>query len=550
MIGRLVCRFGWVSTMLAVACSLTVMVLPAHADVTGPKTLCVGGRGCFPTIQLAVDAAQGGDTVKIGPGTFAGGVTIAKSITVVGAGAAQTTIRGGGPVVTIGDLHDVKRVVATLRALTITGGLNRGNVNWTPDGPTYLQPPWGPLGGGVLVDGADVTKAETVATIVDCVITRNRVLPAARSGLGSTPFSAAALGGGIANIGRLTLVRTTVSDNVAGGGVTTKAQGGGVWNATASGPGALTIRDSRITGNTALVSSNHAEKAEGGGIEAQDGLQTFVVTGSIVSGNRALLDTNDTSGRAEADAGGVEIGGTGKATITSTRITGNLARVIAPRGKPIAYASAIVVKGPDEKLTIRDVTITGNRTEANVLAAGKPGDPACCQGDVVEISSGGTLTRTTIAHNTNIARVQQGTLVMLGAVVSENADRTPLVFIDSVIESNSTRATNVGGATWAVGGGVANFGLMELRNTRVSGNTLTANGTSGFARGGGVLNGPGNQTRGRLTLTGGTVVTRNVLHGSRGIVLAGGGLYAGLPVKIVQARILGNSPDQCHGCRK
>jgi hypothetical protein len=400
----------------------------------------------------------------------------------------------------------------------------------------------------VLVDGADVTKAETVATFVDCVITRNRVLPAARSGLGSTPFSAVAAGGGIANIGRLTLVRTTVSDNVAGGGMTTKAQGGGVWNATASGPGALTIRDSRVTGNTALVSSNHAEKAEGAGIEAQDGLQTFVVSGSVVSGNRALLETNDTSGRAEADAGGVEIGGTGKATITSTRITGNLARAIAPRGKPIAYGSAIVVKGPDERLTIRDTAMTGNHTEANVLAADR--GPACCQGDVVEISSGGTLTRTTIARNTNIARVRRGTLVMLGTVVSENADTTPLVFVDSVIEHNSTRATSEGGAIWAVGGGVANFGLMELRNTRVSRNTLTANGTSGFARGGGVLNGPGNHTRGRLTLTGGTLVTRNVLHGGRGIVLAGGGLYAGLPVEIGQAGISGNTPDQCHGCRE
>jgi nitrous oxidase accessory protein len=66
--------------------------------------LCVGDLqpGCFSTIQAAVDAAQDGDTIRIGPGTFVGGIMITKSISLVGVAAAATRIEGGGPVLTIG----------------------------------------------------------------------------------------------------------------------------------------------------------------------------------------------------------------------------------------------------------------------------------------------------------------------------------------------------------------------------------------------------------------------------------------------------------------
>ena len=61
-------------------------------------TLCVGsGPGCYATIQGALDAANDGDRITIASGTFAGGITIDKSIHLVGAGAAWTTIDGGGP---------------------------------------------------------------------------------------------------------------------------------------------------------------------------------------------------------------------------------------------------------------------------------------------------------------------------------------------------------------------------------------------------------------------------------------------------------------------
>ena len=61
-----------------------------------------GKPHCYATLQAAVDAAPDGDTIKLGAGTFAGGVSITKSIDLVGAGPGATIISGGGPVLTIG----------------------------------------------------------------------------------------------------------------------------------------------------------------------------------------------------------------------------------------------------------------------------------------------------------------------------------------------------------------------------------------------------------------------------------------------------------------
>ena len=58
----------------------TLIALVAAAFSTGSSgaatttDICVGSKpGCFATIQAAVDAAQDGDTIRIGAGTFTGG---------------------------------------------------------------------------------------------------------------------------------------------------------------------------------------------------------------------------------------------------------------------------------------------------------------------------------------------------------------------------------------------------------------------------------------------------------------------------------------------
>src|SRR2546423_2982331 len=97
----------------------------ATADRALAGSLCVGsGVHCFATIQAAVDAANDGGIIHIGPGTFAGGITIDKNLKLIGAGAGATIISGGGPGVTIGQFGAPSEPTVSIRAVTITGGLH------------------------------------------------------------------------------------------------------------------------------------------------------------------------------------------------------------------------------------------------------------------------------------------------------------------------------------------------------------------------------------------------------------------------------------------
>ena len=125
--------------------------------------LCVGGPHCYSTVQAAVGAASDGDTIRIGPGTFPGGVTITKSLTLTGVDAHASKISGGGPVVTIGSTTSAPTV--TLTNLTISGGLTTSNPH-APEcgldvpvcGPGYADAT--AIGGGI------ETFAGTTVTLV------------------------------------------------------------------------------------------------------------------------------------------------------------------------------------------------------------------------------------------------------------------------------------------------------------------------------------------------------------------------------------------------
>ena len=87
-------------------------------------------------------------------------------------------------------------------------------------------------------------------------------------------------------------------------------------------------------------------------------------------------------------------------------------------------------------------------------------------------------------------------------------------------------------------------------NTRVNDNTSYASGRIATARGGGIFDVsiPNGVQGGPLTLVNSTV-QRNILSGSRGANLHGGGIFAGQPVTLRNTIIRRNSPDQCYGCR-
>src|SRR4051812_21751136 len=92
------------STLLAAAVALAAGTFAGTAAAArAARPLCVGGGpGCYSTLQAAFDAAHDGDTIRIAPGTYAGGAKLDTSVKLKGAGAERTIISGGGPVLTIG----------------------------------------------------------------------------------------------------------------------------------------------------------------------------------------------------------------------------------------------------------------------------------------------------------------------------------------------------------------------------------------------------------------------------------------------------------------
>ena len=105
-----------VLTAFAIASSAAIAA--ATAAAARADSLCVGrGAGCFATIQPARRRGPRRRRHPRGPRQLPGGITIDKSLTLVGARAGATTIRGGGPVLTIGVLGAATEPTVAIRRL-------------------------------------------------------------------------------------------------------------------------------------------------------------------------------------------------------------------------------------------------------------------------------------------------------------------------------------------------------------------------------------------------------------------------------------------------
>jgi hypothetical protein len=500
---------------LAVLAVVAAGFVPQSAAAS---TLCVAGAkpGCFSTVQAAVDAAADGDTIQIGPGTFAGGVTITKSVRLVGASAAATAIRGGGPVVTIGRFEaDNNDLSVSLSRVTITGGLNDSQPS-----PSIV------VGGGVSIPGSAGNVPGATVSIDDSVITGNRVT--ARTAIPSGGFSCSSAhahpcafvnGGGIDNSGALTLTNTRVSGNVAGataGGTSldSSADGGGIDNHAA---GTLTLRHVSVTGNRAAVTPPNGAFTDGGGI-VTDGVLTM--EDSVVSGNSSIVDSVVPSFfpidvEMEANAGGLRIGDVpgASATITRSRIGDNV--------------------------------VIGRNSAGDVQATNGGIDD---DGELL-------LSWSSVDHNRVSASAPPASGFVAGAIDGGVQAQGAATIRNSRITDNTLTAVSVAGTANVAGAGIGSLsGSVTLERTLVMGNRGTANGANGVALGGGILNiayfgGPP-----ELTLTE-SLVTANSLAASPGITPQGGGIYSEdifgggpFPVTLTRTVVAGNKPDDCTGC--
>ena len=534
------------------------------AQLAHHSELCVGrGSGCYKTVQAAVDAARSGDTVRLGRGTFAGGVTIRASIHVVGAGARLTTIRGGGPVLTIGAFGAAREPSVSITGVEVTGGVTHSSVQ----SPAVVGKAGVlALGGGIEVPpGRGFSDGATV-TIRDSVITRNLVAPSAsvQSGLpcgSACPFALAG-GGGVDNWGSMTIINTAVSDNRAGGPLTSDADAGGIF----SPQGHLTLRRSVVTGNRALVSRPHGRFAEGGGVDIsstpfflrpRQQISTLTIDASRITANAVRLNEGFPSDiEAHANTGGVLIAGDDdctkptsgcvRATIRQSLVSGNTATASNTAGDATGFGGGIVVDG---SLVLSTSLVRDNRVRVTVPA----GSTAGASGDSAGIGMGGyaTITDSRLIGNSVSVTAPGGTASAMFAAISAGNGTFATTITHSDISRNQLAASTASGSAIAQGAGIGHLGgaPFVLQDTDVARNIASANGPSGTDQGGGIWNGSLDPTSslGPLRLIDSTVA-QNVLNASAGITAQGGGIFTIAKPSIRHTTIAHNRPDQCHGC--
>jgi hypothetical protein len=529
---------------LRVCVPLAALGLLAFAGPSYGAERCVSRHpACSATLQGALDAADPGDTVRLGRGTFDGGASVTKSVTLVGAGPFATTVRGGGPVLTIGTFDAASEPTVSIRDMTITGGRTTSSPQSMPFyGSENVQA----LGGGIEIPPAKDLALGATVTIDHARIIGNRVAPTAsvpsgRAGCpdGPCPFALAA-GGGIDSWGSLTLNHSVVSGNRVGSAsgisaLASDAQSGAIQN----WQGPLTITDSRIIDNQASATAPNGRFADAGGIFVEGG--EFTMAGTTVSKNMASLAAAlPRSVDLLAIAGGIHVSGRVPAPrISDTIIVGNAVKMSNTVGSANAFSGGLHVDGGD--LVMHDSLLVSNRVVSATLA-GSTGNAA---GDSGAGELGGELYGTHLNRNTvTVASVAGNAQALGGAAIVTGS------LSDGDVSMNRVRAISPQGTASVAGGGLFVGDKLTLRDVTVNGNRADARAHSGSARGGGIYDAeisdgpPG----GPLALAF-TPITGNRLTGSAGILKQGAGLYIlDRPLTRTDSPIVGNHPDQCSGC--
>lgn len=246
-----------------------------------------GGSACAKlTLQAGVTAVDSGGSVIIRGGTFGSTtVTIDKDVTIQGAGADVTflegTLSGSDSVITIttGFTADISRVT--------------------------IQYGWGDSGGGILISGGRLLLSNSIVTLNTANVSGGgiSVQGAGSAVLTNTTISRnnSHLGGGIYNVGSITVTNSTIFNNHAA--LQSSSEGGGMrtngptmlTNVTISGNdtntdgGGLIVSTGAIaTLNNVTISSNEADKdgnSSGGGGGVWFGSATVELRNSLIAGN-------------------------------------------------------------------------------------------------------------------------------------------------------------------------------------------------------------------------------------------------------------------------
>ncbi len=541
-------------TLIILVLALTALVTAAAGESAPKGVLCVGGPHCYATVQAAVNAAADGAVIRIGPGRFAGGVTILKDVTLAGVDAHASKIRGGGPVVTIGSASSTPTV--TLRNLTIGGGVTTGNVH-APNcgvdvpvcGPGYADST--AIGGGI------VAFAGTNVTVSHSIVTGNTAKPSqttqsVKATCASGPCVAAfGDAAGIDVGGTMTLLDSVVSDNHASAA---QSNGGGI---VVEDGGSLTLDGSRVTGNSADASAPTGRFASGGGIFVAGG-GTLTADHSSIDGNSARLassletpypEQDGGNDQSNAQGGGIFLSDGSTATIANSTLNGNSVSVNTPGNQSIGADAAFCACG-GVTLSVTNTSIEHNSLTVNVAASDSngPSGPSIFEAD----GDHDAVSNTHIDWNTATITTTGASAAIVGTAAFFPGDPVPTTIAGSSISHNTVTANAPNGDAQVVGAGLVVNGDLQVDGSTIADNRGVAKGQGGLAQGGGVWSGALFGPPFSTLLLQGTSVVGNTLVGGPGVTLSGGGIWnQGGPdytLTLHGSVVAHNTPDDCAGC--
>jgi Right handed beta helix region len=270
------------------------------------------GAGSLRDALTQANATVASDIINFDPAFFstprtialATSLTVSQDVSIVGPGAANLTVNGGGAVRDFFIEVDGKAGNVTLSGMTITGGFVAATA----------------IGGGIFTDDN---------TVIDsCIITGNT----------------AGAGGGVttSNYGQLTIRNSTVSSNTANGAATIGG-GGGI---RIGQFGSARISNTSVTGNTGPI---------GGGISLQAN-NTMVLENSTISGNTAT-GAGGAGLYTLGTPGSFYINPSSTIVINNSTFANNTATTGAGGGIMVAGTAG---QGYANPISLNNVTIAGN----------------------------------------------------------------------------------------------------------------------------------------------------------------------------------------------
>jgi parallel beta-helix repeat protein len=266
-------------------------------DGYGSASDCDSADVAYGTIQAAIAAAAGDDTILVCPGTYteAGQIVISANLSIVGAGASTTIIKPAGDTGSSGDAR-----------------------GWflVNDGITFNL-------SGVTLDGTGRNVYQGIrhkgaGTISDCAL--SNIKYPGYMGVGMAVMGPSGMNVDVTNctfteMGRIGVIYfgAGVTGTFSGNTYTGKGDGDWLDYAVEVGGGAnATITDNTISGNTGVASSDGSTSAG------------ILVTTYYGSGTQATITGNTISGCTEGIAVGYDASDTSAVTANSNNLAGNV----------------------------------------------------------------------------------------------------------------------------------------------------------------------------------------------------------------------------------